>query len=441
MAPSFAGGDGTELNPWQVATAEHLDQVGLFQGQDSADKHFIQIADIDLGGSPWSDGMGWEPIGGWLDVVDFRGNYDGGGYAIRNLTIDTTEDETYASLFGRVGYGAVLENISLEDISISGIGHLGGLAGSISGGTISNCSVTGTLSFKGTGYPWYGGGIAATATSNTLIESSSADVAIRAAVGSAQRVGGLVGWSNNLIVNNCYATGDVEGSDAVGGLIGVVNGADIENCYAVGSVTGSSNTGGLIGQPIGLTITNSFYDQTTTGQLDIGKGEAKTTAELMQQATFTGWDFPTVWMMEEGMTYPYLNRQTLDTIESVSEVLTFDNDMVAGHRVTFGPGDGDNSTVESTVVSTNTDVFEEEQQIRTFASLNAELRAVASTAINGESWTWYEVYDTKESSWRKRASTLGESHAFAPGNFIRIEEGDDGLQIIIESKVKGELRF
>ena len=444
LLPSFAGGDGTELNPWQVATAEQLDMVGNYQGAAYTDKYFIQVADIDLGVSPWNEGAGWDPIGGWLDNVSFRGTYDGNGYTISNLTIDTTVNETYASLFGRVGYSAVLKNVRLEDISISGIGHLGGLTGSISGGIISNSSVTGTLSFKGTGYPWYGGGLAGTATSDTVIESSYADVSISAATGSASKIGGLVGWCNNLTILNSYATGDVDGAEGIGGLVGVVNGANIENSYAAGSVTGSTLTGGLLGVAYGVTLTNSFYDQDATGQVDdIGNGEPKTTAELMQQATFTDWEFPTVWRMAEGSTHPYLNWQTLDTIDGISvEVFNFNDDSVAGHRIIFGFDDGDESTCESTVADTITDEVEGEQQIRTSVSLDGKVRAVAITGTNGESWTWYEIYDEEESTWQKRAPTLSQYAAFMSRNYIRIEEGDDGgLQIIIKTKLKSELRF
>ncbi len=42
IASGFAGGDGGAANPYQVATAEHLDAV-----RDHLDAHFIQNADID----------------------------------------------------------------------------------------------------------------------------------------------------------------------------------------------------------------------------------------------------------------------------------------------------------------------------------------------------------------------------------------------------------
>lgn len=68
--------------------------------------------------------------------------------------------------------------------------------------------------------------------------------------------------------------------------------------------------GGLISENIGDPIINSFYDSEVSGMSDTGNGEPKTTEELKQQSTFTGWDFETVWNINEGSTYPYLRENT-----------------------------------------------------------------------------------------------------------------------------------
>ena len=47
----FAGGSGTEADPYQVATPEKLHNA-----RKHLDKQFIQTADIDLGGSPYNGG-------------------------------------------------------------------------------------------------------------------------------------------------------------------------------------------------------------------------------------------------------------------------------------------------------------------------------------------------------------------------------------------------
>ena len=85
----------------------------------------------------------------------------------------------------------------------------------------------------------------------------------------------------------------------------------ILNSYSTGSVvTSSSGRGGLVGGTIYTTINNSFYDATTSGQSDTGKGIGKTTAEMKTEATFTNWDFDTIWDIDTSGTinggYPYL---------------------------------------------------------------------------------------------------------------------------------------
>lgn len=312
-AAEFSGGNGSQDNPWQIRTAAQLSNLRNYRGADHADKHFMQVANIDLGVSPWNQNTGWDPIGGYLDNISFRGEYDGNGYRISNLTINTTVTETYPSLFGRVGYTAKLKNIKLEDLSIAGMSHIGALVGELEGGTILNSSATGTITLKSGSYPWYSGGLVGSFSSG-LIENCHAAVSITANP-AAEKIGGLVGYIQHATLRNSYATGNVTGQEAIGGLIGrIVNNVTVENTYATGAVSGILYTGGLVGNiqiPETTAITNSFYDQNTTGQTDNGKGAAKTTSELMQKNTFINWNFNSVWKIGENSTYPYLSWPTV----------------------------------------------------------------------------------------------------------------------------------
>lgn len=68
----------------------------------------------------------------------------------------------------------------------------------------------------------------------------------------------------------------------VGGLIGGVS-SNVTNCYAacVISNMGSSEVGGLLGYFDYCTVTNSYYDFQVSGQSDTGKGEPRTTAQII----------------------------------------------------------------------------------------------------------------------------------------------------------------
>ena len=122
-------------------------------------------------------------------------------------------------------------------------------------------------------------------------------------------VGGLVGYIGPYnAVSNSYSTGSVSGSQYVGGLVGTNTGT-ISNSYSTGSVTGNSDVGGLAGAN-GGTITNSYWDILTSGRIESAGGEGKMTAQMLQQSTYVGWDFGSIWAIDEGVTYPYEQWQT-----------------------------------------------------------------------------------------------------------------------------------
>ncbi|MHC4460819.1 MAG: GLUG motif-containing protein [Planctomycetota bacterium] len=138
-------------------------------------------------------------------------------------------------------------------------------------------------------------------------------------------VGGLVAYAVDCTITNSYATGSVfvaamqtNSLAYVGGLAGTTNGCTITNSYAAGKVRAMTDgeatalIGGLVGYTDG-TSTSSFWDTQTSGQINgVGGGDpngiyGRTTAEMMQQATFDPpWDFLDTWGIIEGETYPLL---------------------------------------------------------------------------------------------------------------------------------------
>ena len=94
-----------------------------------------------------------------------------------------------------------------------------------------------------------------------------------------------------------------------GGLVGSDDAGTTTNCYSTGNVSGNDNVGGLVGyrERFGRVV-NSFWDIETSRQTKSAGGTGKTTAEMKQKATFTNWDFDTVWDIIEGHTYPFLRE-------------------------------------------------------------------------------------------------------------------------------------
>lgn len=158
------------------------------------------------------------------DGNPFTGKFDGLDYNIFNLNINRT-DETNVGLFGVVGNGAVIRNVTLVGGSITGGSNVGALAGSVQGGAqISN--ITNSASVTG-----------------------------------SSNVGGLIGSAGNSVFENLVNTGTVAGTaegaeNNAGGLIGSLTGGTLSGTsYNLGGVTGKgSNVGGLVGKASDATL-------------------------------------------------------------------------------------------------------------------------------------------------------------------------------------------
>jgi hypothetical protein len=249
----FAGGSGTEADPYEVAT---LEQLQLIADTLYLDKHFIQIADIDAGETAtWHDGLGFDPIGWmaferdslWIDIIGepFTGTYNGNGFIIKDLTINR-EDSEFIGLFGYVEKG-VIKNMTLENVHVTGLSSVGGLVGR-NLGFIENAIIEGFVTGKGR---TVGGLVGSNANNRGLVDTQEwirGEISSSSASGQvsgAYHVGGLAGWNAGSI-SGSNATSDVSGKNEIGGISGV-NGATITASFATGSVTGESMVGGLIG--------------------------------------------------------------------------------------------------------------------------------------------------------------------------------------------------
>jgi hypothetical protein len=121
------------------------------------------------------------------------------------------------------------------------------------------------------------------------------------------------------LISNCYTNVSVCGQNYVGGLIGR-NSASVKACYSSGSVSGDiSDPNNYIGGLLGIDLCqaqNCFWDYEVSGLQDVNGAAAISTATMMQQGTFTGWDFseedgdPAAWkMLRPGEDYPRLTWQ------------------------------------------------------------------------------------------------------------------------------------
>ncbi|MBQ4317344.1 MAG: hypothetical protein IJC20_03755, partial [Clostridia bacterium] len=141
----FAGGDGTEGNPYLIATKAQLNNV-----RNYLDAHFKMIADIEFddsdfekNGDFYNNGAGFEPIGASAES-SFNGTFDGDGHVIKNLYVNIKSYSTiYAGLFGYIK-AAQIGNLGIVDGNITvthyydddSYAYAGGIVGYNSSGTI-----------------------------------------------------------------------------------------------------------------------------------------------------------------------------------------------------------------------------------------------------------------------------------------------------------------
>ena len=322
-AISMPIGSGTEQNPFQISTLGNLrwfaEQTISFAG-----KYFVQTQDIDASSTQnWNNGEGWKP------KAIFMGSYDGNGYTIDGLYINSANS---TGLFDYVS-DAIIKNIGLKNVDYTGNMYSGGLAGTTDASNIENCYVTGLI--KGSDEV---GGLIGRNGMNTTITGSY----FFGTITGEDFVGGLIGRNDGNYgtnVTRCYSVGTVKGDRFVGGFVGTnYNQTTIENCYTRCDVIVSANAeyfGGFAGRNENAVINKcystgyvdyenevtvyskgfvgscvdgkdyymryNYWDMESSAQnsnlADANAATGLTTSQMKTQENFQGWDFVNTWVI------------------------------------------------------------------------------------------------------------------------------------------------
>lgn len=289
--PKFEAGNGTETDPYIIATAAQLDEVRNFPSAC-----FELSKDIDLSYYLNSNSSGWTPI------KDFTGKFDGKKHTIKGLWISLSSISNvglFANIQGssdnkRASVSNLFVNISKK--GITGGSRVGGICGNLSYGNIENCMVTGDIS----GYQ-YVGGIVGRNNDNYYNSSIISQCASSGnIIATDDEVGGILGFKyGSCSIENCYSIANVKAEGSYPDTYGIGEGA--EKCYFAGTIY-STNMDKVY--PIAYSYSNSYYDSEKTKIS--GKIGALTTKQMKQQASFQGWDFDNIWTIQEGVDYPKL---------------------------------------------------------------------------------------------------------------------------------------
>ena len=272
MAQFFAGGNGTQSDPYLIATAEQFNKMGGDQdGNTTQGKYYKQTADIEFPNNTFP-------------AKSFAGTYDGQGFLIKSsgnqnktlfneisggevknlvidgvtISIDATSSTSIGGLCsnqsGGLIYGITVKNCNFTKHGAASEEKLcGGVVGKMTDGKISNCNVSNTyiegyVTAGGVVARMDGGSVEYCAFTGTEVKGYSS------LLGTLNSVGGIVGKINKGNVSGCYASGNVHrdgvytSKSVIGGIAAHQNNepldehTNISNCYNGTNVTEAVNS-------------------------------------------------------------------------------------------------------------------------------------------------------------------------------------------------------
>lgn len=234
-----AVGDGSKETPFFIDTEEKLLNIGkdTFKASDN----YILMQDISLTNSI-------KPI---LNDGEFTGTFNGNGYSINDLKIETADGVKNAGLFAKISETGIVTGLTLQNVSVDGQFETAGSIAGINNGTINRCYVLGGTvrsTYQTTDAGSTVGGICG------VLKYSNSNVGrvdrcfSNVSVMGTENIGGLVGYNNGAIVINSYVALEdsnviktLRNDSNVGGLVGLVSNLEaktaiVKNCYSLGTV-------------------------------------------------------------------------------------------------------------------------------------------------------------------------------------------------------------
>ncbi|MDR0541383.1 MAG: T9SS type A sorting domain-containing protein [Dysgonamonadaceae bacterium] len=281
-------GIGTENNPYLISSKANMEALALAveKGNDCSGIYFSLTRDLTAANETVTT-----VIGGSSGA--FKGVFDGGGHEVAvkiSIKTSNSDDDTYAGVFGKIS-GATIKNLGVSgSVSSSSSSYYsysynysysGGICGYASSSLITNCYNTGSVSSSAVA------SASSYANSNVYPSSYSGGICGYASSSYASYV---TSPSSSLIMN-CYTTGSVSSSASAyhsyaasssSRRIAHIQYFTISNCYALSSMTVNGRT----------------IDGSPTSSSESGKSQLLATFQSQSWIEETlGWDFTNIWKM------------------------------------------------------------------------------------------------------------------------------------------------
>ena len=320
-----------------VYELQHMDANRVNAAVTGSDKKIIgrYMLANDIAASETKDwDGGFQPIGSSDNSMGaFTGRFDGVGHTITGLTIKPPTDiagQVSRGMFAEIDHGAVIENVSLKDASVSGAASVGGIVGAA-----NYRSIIRNVSFSGEvhGNSVVGGIVGELKQNGSIIENAYHEGTVE----GNRVVGGIVGYAVfSSTVQNVRNAGKVIGNEILGGIAGAVEGGSrVQNALQTGTVEQrsgqtDSQVGGVVGLLNGDTVSHAVWKE---GSVKDGNGalirngvgkvqgnstftdvEERSEAQMKRAATYAEWGSDvateggkrTPWRIYDGKTMPLL---------------------------------------------------------------------------------------------------------------------------------------
>ncbi len=287
IATGYAGGKGTEADPYLISTPEQL--AYLLANIDSSYQRYYKLtADLKMNNTFNTD---WEKSAhswftGWKV---FRGHLDGDGHVITGL-YSYTEKDQYTGFFPVMGPNTSIKNLGIDDSHIIGRTYVGAFVGAVED------------------YDGLNGNTENAAIKNPTVENapyfSQCFVGTGVVLEGSNR-GGLIGggWSP-VVVENCYAvhTSELGGCGLIGnmwetGAFGIV----IKNSYGSTAHRNKLVNGAAFEPSADAVYENVYNDGSGVGTLIKGLSIIRMKGEEAKKY-MTGLDYNNVWKIVDGGT-------------------------------------------------------------------------------------------------------------------------------------------
>lgn len=257
VAASFAGGDGTENDPYQISNGSHLAYLAqeANAGNSFGGEYFVLTNDIVLNegdATTWGTSApanALDPIGVWKS--GFAGYFDGHDHTISGLYQNGSGN---MGLFGNLGGGAVITNLALINTYVkSSAGESGALVGQTDRSSEDEILIENVYVEA---YVYCGGNCVGGIIGNLSNSESGgfthgtvtlSKVTFVGEVESTNYVAGLIGDARNVVfeIYDCLVFADIYAKNSSG--------------YAAGFVARSNNNLTLLGANYDQFVSNSIF--------------------------------------------------------------------------------------------------------------------------------------------------------------------------------------